>query len=203
MSDITVITQDPDFKKILQEKVLNAFMGLIPEETLNQYLEKEIKAFFEYEQILTIDKKQIKIPNPNGNRSGYGYGNDPTITKDEFVISAPMAPFRQLVWSELYSYLQPIIKQQIEDETTKTHKALDEWVLNSVKDTVSVSYKINFESLAVLNSKMILGNVYKRSVTMANTNLSMAMNILGHSNNNGQGYSFYPMYPTDDDMKEI
>lgn len=202
MSDITVVTQNPDFKKVLQEKVLNAFLGLIPEATLNEYVEKEIKAFFEYEQILTIDKKQIKIPNPNGNRSGYGYGNEPTITKDEFVISAPMAPFRQLVWSELYSYLQPIVKQQIEDETTKTRKALNEWVLNSMKDTVSLSYKINFESLAILNSKMILGNIYKRSVEMSNANLNMALNTIGYRND-GTGYTFTPMYPSENDLKDF
>jgi hypothetical protein len=177
-------------------------MGLIPEETLNEYLEKEIKFFFEHEQILTIDKQKVNIPNPTGNRSGYGYGNEPYVVKEEFVVSAPMSPFRQLVWSELYSYLKPIVKQQIEDETTKTHKALNEWVLNSMKDTVGLSYKINFESLTVLNSKMLLGNVYKRSVDMANDNLSVAMNFLGYRND-GSGPTFNPLYPTNKDIDRL
>lgn len=118
MTDLVVAT---DFKEKVTSKVRDTFMDLIPEETLNELVQKEINDFFN----VTSEKFRIVIENRN-----FGYSNSGSASVEMMV-----SPFRALVWEEVKSLVMPSLKKIFESENWKTEVAYD----NMGKQEVRVS----------------------------------------------------------------
>ena len=187
-------TQSSDFNKILKEKVLNAFMGLIPEEQLQKYIDNEINNFFENEQLVSLNNEKIEIKNPNYDTSNWS--NSRTITKECLVANSKMTPFRQLVWRELHEFLQPKITTIINDEHSATGAKINEWLLGEVKQGIHEASSYNFSNMAMAMGGFMFHSALKSASEASRAQLIDGLGKAGLVNPHNSIPSFiFPFQP--------
>ena len=107
-NDLAIANLPQTFRENLREKVMAATLDLIPKEVLDNYISREITAFFENEELLTVKETEVVMDNPRWDQSKYtGYGNEREIKLKAIAFGSRMTPFRQLVWTLLYTDLRP------------------------------------------------------------------------------------------------
>lgn len=162
-------------KDILKEKVLVAFMGLIPEEKLNEYIDNEVKAFFETEQMLTIEQTTVTVDNPSYKpNSRYDYDKK-ELSLPAIQFGSKMTPFRQMVWSILFAAVKPRIEDIILDSNSTLHKELDKWIIDKVQPEVNGTCKTLFDSTAMHMSSIFLHKTLRDALTTAHMNVHNAL----------------------------
>lgn len=108
---MTDLVSTTDFKEKVTEKVRATFMDIIPEEALNELVQKEINDFFN----VTSENFTLKV---TANRFGYNNGNDAEV-------EMRVSPFRHLVWQQVRNLVDPALKGIFESEEWKTEVAYD------------------------------------------------------------------------------
>ena len=58
-SDLAIANLPQTFRETLREKVMAATLDLIPKEVLDGYISREITAFFESEELLTVKETEV------------------------------------------------------------------------------------------------------------------------------------------------
>jgi hypothetical protein len=155
-------------------------MDLIPKEKIDELVDKEINAFFETEQLLTVEVTKVEVDNPNYEPSrGYGYNNEKKITREAIAFGSKMTPFRQLVWTELHQHLQPKIKALLTAEDSKVKAEMDKWVNQSAAPVLHENYQSMFTHLAMGMSNMMLHRMMRDAATTAHANMAMALSSVG------------------------
>ena len=97
----TGIALPEDFKTKVSSRVRDIFMDLIPDDTLNEMVGKEIKAFFEAEnQVYKVCDE-------------YGFGS----TKK---LETLCSPFRLMVWNEVRKLVEPKMQEVFNSDEWKT-----------------------------------------------------------------------------------
>ncbi len=165
-----------NFKDVLREKVLETFMGLIPQDKIQEYIDKEIYAFFEQEQLLTITESKIEVENPNYNPRSSSYGNEKKLTRDCITFGSKMTPFRQLVWNEIYTYIKPKVSELLQSENSSLKKELDTWFTTKVTVDLKESNTTMFNNLAVAMAGSMMSNTIKTAIDISNMNITNALN---------------------------
>lgn len=169
MSDtsLTTLASAEGFKEILRDKILATFMGLIPAEKLDSLVDNEVNAFFACEDLLIVKETNIEVDNPKyDNSRGYGYGNDRKLNRSTLAFGSKMTPFRQLVWTELFKHVQPLISTIISNEESSVRKQIDTWLLDTVVDGIRSAHVVNFNTLAASMGT----TMFSRTLTTANMN---------------------------------
>lgn len=175
------------FKDVIRERILSAFMDLIPKEKIDELVEIEIKAFFETEQLLTVTQTTIEVDNPKYESGSYGYGNDKKIKRDALVLGSKMTPFRQLVWTTLHTELAPQLLAIINDENSALKLDLQEWMYEKAKPDLNVSNKDLFNTMATGMATMLLRNTMMDAASSAHMTLTSAFQNAGLNMNNMPG----------------
>lgn len=175
------------FKDVIRERILSAFMDLIPKEKIDELVELEIKAFFETEQLLTVTQTTIEVDNPKYEPGSYGYGNDKKIKRDALVLGSKMTPFRQLVWTTLHTALAPQLLAIINDENSALKLDLQEWMHEKAKPDLNVSNKDLFNTMATGMATMLLRNTMMDAASSAHMTLTAAFSNAGLNMNNMPG----------------
>lgn len=186
MSNIELAT---NFKDVLRQKVLETFMGLIPEEQIQDYINKEIYAFFEQEQLLTINESKVEIDNPQYDpKRNSGYGNEKKVSKDCITFGCKMTPFRQLVWNEIYNFIKPKVSELLTEENSKLKVELDKWFIEQVTPDINQTNTTMFNNLAVAMAGSMMSNTIRTALDYSNMNIRNALDqtrtgLLPHSLN--------------------
>lgn len=168
----TIVALPTAFKDIMREKILVAYVDLVPKEQLDALLNKEIEAFFSSEQVLTVEETKIQIDNPNYSSSkGNAYSNERYLNKSCIVFGSKMTPFRQLVWSTLYNYIKPKIQTVFDDDKSKANTELDKWFIETVKPQSETVSKELFTQLASSMSATMFHRTMQTSIGVTHTNL--------------------------------
>lgn len=152
------------FKDVMREKILAAYVDLVPKEQLDALLSNEVKAFFSTEAMLTVSETTVKIENPqyDSNRSS-GYSNEKYLDRKCIAFGSKMTPFRQLVWSELFKHIQPKIEEVFKDINSRANAELDKWFADTVHPT---SEKVSKELFTQLSSAMA-SSMFQRTMAQA------------------------------------
>ena len=176
-TDVALPTQ---FKDLVRERILSMFMDLIPKDEIDNLVEKEIKAFFETEALLTVTQTQIEIDNPmyDSTRNS-GYGNERRIKRECLAFGSKMTPFRQLVWSTLHQALQPALIKALTDENSQVKSDFDDWVTLKATPDLLQTNKALFTHLATNMSAMMLRQVLNDAVNSAQHNLVNSLQMVG------------------------
>lgn len=179
------------FKDMLREKILSMCMDMIPKEKLDELIEKEVKDFFDTEQLLTIKETTITVDNVNYDPRANSWETNgkkkldcPTLT-----FGSKMTPFRQLVWSCLYQHLKPKIEQVFEEEHSAANVALVTWMAETARPGIKDSYVSQFSHLSTVMSSVMLQNVLQAAMNQSHDNLKMALQQAGVDTRN------LPMFP--------
>lgn len=171
----------------LRDTVLERFIDLIPEEQLQTYIDSEVKAFFDTEQVLALDRKNVSVTN-----GGYYRATD----KDEFClnITAKMTPFRQLVWSCVHEHIRPKLETMLKDEHNSVTKELSKWT-EDVKPKVVNDVGSMLSSLAVSMSNAMWEKTLYSANKNAHEQLKLSLNSIGVNTNN-IGAPYAPVWGT-------
>ncbi len=184
MSELTSIANMPaTFKEALRERVLKATLDIMPPELLSEYIDREIKAFFETEQLLTVKQLTIEVDNPEYEPSkgnGYSsYNNPKQLSRETLAFGNKMTPFRQMVWGILNEHLRPRLTKLVDDETSQVRKELDSWISQTVAPKVSEVNKDMFTRTATMMSSTMFHNAISQAVSVANANIRNSMTTMG------------------------
>jgi hypothetical protein len=187
-----------NFKDVLREKVLETFMGLIPQDKIQEYINKEIYTFFEQEQLLTITESKIEVENPNYDPRSSSYGNEKKLTRDCITFGSKMTPFRQLVWNEIYTYIKPKVSELLQSENSSLKKELDTWFITKATVDLKESNTTMFNNLAVAMAGSMMSNTIRTALDYSNMNIKNALDqfkdIKVFVNNNPDKNSFDYLY---------
>lgn len=175
------------FKDVIRERILSAFMDLIPKEKIDELVELEIKAFFETDQLLTVTQTTIEVDNPKYEAGSYGYGNDKRIKRDAMVLGSKMTPFRQMVWATLHTALAPQLLAIINDEGSELRVSLQEWLTEKAKPDLNVANKDLFNTMAMGMVAMLLRNCVMDAASSAHMTMTSAFQNAGLNMNNMPG----------------
>lgn len=179
-SNLTLTTMPSDFKSALKEKILGAFIDLIPEEQFNEMLNEEIKAFFESEQIVAVTEGKMEVNNPKYNpTSNQIYGNTKTLTKECMTLSMKVSPFRQLVWSTLYSHLSEKIEEVVKSEHSQVGKSLAEWFETKAKGEIKETQSSMIERYAMAGGMGMLSSVLLNASLTSKATIMSALQQTG------------------------
>ena len=179
-NDLAIANLPQTFRETLREKVMAATLDLIPQEVLDGYISKEIKAFFETEQLLTVKETEVVIDNPNfDSNRGSGYGNERKHRVAALAFGSQMTPFRQLVWTALYTDLRPKIAAMLVDEESTVRKELREWLEVTVKVDMAETNRTVFSNLANTMSRSMFHGVLYDAVNMSYANMRTSLQAMG------------------------
>lgn len=173
----TEVALSSNFKDVMREKILAAFVDLIPQEQFDKMLEAEIKAFFETPDFLTIQQTTLEVPNPRYNPTDRW--SEPNLKKECFVFGNKMTPFRQMVWTVLHNELTPKIKTIVDDEKSQTNVALEAWLKEQAMPQLKESNTSLFTHLALGMSALMMRNTLSEAIHTSHSNLLMAWQSAG------------------------
>lgn len=182
MSELTSIANMPaTFKEALRDRVLKATLDIMPSDLMSEYIDREIKAFFETEQLLTVKQLTIEVDNPEYDPSkGYSsYNNPKQLSRETLAFGNKMTPFRQMVWGILNEHLRPRLTKLVDDETSQVRKELDSWISQTVAPKVSEVNKDMFTRTATMMSSTMFHNAISQAVSVANANIRNSMTTMG------------------------
>lgn len=179
-SDIAIANLPQTFRETLREKVMAATLDLIPKEVLDGYINREITAFFESEELLTVKETEVLMANPNFNPAkGAGYGNEREVKLKALAFGSKMTPFRQLVWTVLYMDLRPRLEAVLADEESAVRKELNDWIETTVTVNMAETNRTVFSNLANTMSRSMFHWVLYDAVNMSYTNMRNALSCMG------------------------
>ena len=165
------------FREKLVDQVLQSFMGMLPKEKVDEMIEKEVMAFFETEQILTISETKLEITNPMYDPKDRW--SEPNKKVDALVFGAKMTPFRQLVWSCMHQHLTPIVKEAIDASVEKHREALTDWMNDTFTKPVEAGAQVSVGSQLNHAATMMMASVYDAALRSAHENMRMAFQAVG------------------------
>jgi hypothetical protein len=156
----------------LRSKVVEAFVALLPEETINKLLEDEIKAFFELQERVYVETNTVTMSRKEAISKGYDFAEESTwdrsptskVRVKQIGMVTPMSPFRHLVWHELGTVLQVKIKTVIQDQASGFNIKLDKWFKDEAESEMQNLTTVNFNALSMMLAKQ---NQYEGMVTAA------------------------------------
>ena len=176
----TEVTLPAAFKDIMREKILVAYVDLVPKEQLDALLNKEIEAFFSSELIMTVEQTKIEIKNPSyDSLRGSGYSNERFLTRNCLALGSKMTPFRQLVWSTLYDHIKPKIEKVFEDDKSKANTELDKWFAETVVPESQTVSKQLFTQLASAMSATMFHRTMYSAISTSHSNLLNSLSQAG------------------------
>lgn len=179
-NDLAIANLPQTFRETLREKVMAATLDLIPKEVLDNYISKEITAFFESEELLTVKETEIVVDNPRWDSTKYtGYGNERQIKLQAIAFGSHMTPFRQLVWTLLYTDLRPKLEAMLADEESTVRKELNDWIDVTVKVNMAETNRTMFSNLANTMSRSMFHGVLYDAVNMSYMNMRNALSCMG------------------------
>ena len=179
-NDLAIANLPQTFRETLREKVVAATMDLLPKEVLDGYISREINAFFESPELLTVKETEITVDNPLWDSSKYtGYGNEREIKLKAIAFGSRMTPFRQLVWTLLYTDLRPKLEAVLADEESTVRKELNDWIETTVKVNMAATNRTVFSNLANTMSRSMFHGVLYEAVNMSYTNMRNALGAMG------------------------
>lgn len=179
-NDLAIANLPQTFRETLREKVMAATLDLIPKEVLDNYISKEIMAFFEAEQMLTIKETEVTVDNPRWDSTKYtGYGNERFYKMQAIAFGSHMTPFRQLVWTLLYTDLRPKLEAMLADEENTVRKELNDWIDVTVKVNMAETNRTMFSNLANTMSRSMFHGVLYDAVNMSYMNMRNALQAMG------------------------
>jgi hypothetical protein len=168
-----------EFKDAMREKILSMFMGLIPQEKIDDLITKEIRVFFETEVILTVRETQVEVDNPDYIPHQSSYRNERKLSKDAIVVGSAMTPFRQLVWTTIHQYLKPKLKAIIDDVNTEAGKELQTQLTEQFKPQVGETFKAIFTQTATSMSAGLFYRHMQYSIQASHSNMIASLNVVG------------------------
>lgn len=179
-SDLALANLPQTFRETLREKVMAATLDLIPKEVLDGYISREITAFFESEELLTVKETEVVMDNPRWDQSKYtGYGNEREIKLKALAFGSHMTPFRQLVWTLMYTDLRPKLEALLNDEASNVRKELNDWIEVTVKVSMAETNRSVFSNLANTMSRSMFHGVLYDAVNMSYANMRNALQAMG------------------------
>ena len=179
-NDLAIANLPQTFRETLREKVMSATMDLIPKEMLDNYISREITAFFESEQLLTVKETEVVGANPQWDPLKHtGYGNEREVKLKALAFGSKMTPFRQLVWTLLYSDLRPRFEAILADEESTVRKELNDWIETTVKVNMAETNRSMFSNLANTMSRSMFHGVLYDAVNMSYSNMRSALSCMG------------------------
>lgn len=182
MSELTSMASMPaTFKDALRDRVLKSTLDLMPPDLLGEYIDREIKAFFDTEQLLTVAPTKVVVDNPSydSNKGYNSYSNEKQLSKETLAFGSKMTPFRQMVWGVLFEHLRPRMVKIVDDETSAVRVELDKWIAETSVPVIGATNKTMFNSLASTMASTMFHNAISQSVSHANMNIRSAMASMG------------------------
>lgn len=177
----TEVSIPASFKEVLREKVLAAYVDMIPKEQLDALIYSEVDAWFNTPQLTTIEQTRITVANPAYDpkaSSAYSAGNK-TLTRDCLVFGSKMTPFRHMVWTTLHEHFKPVFNGIVNDSEEKLSGDLREWLKTSAADSINSTGKALFTSLAMGMSATMLNAAMQQAITSSHFSLTAALNAAG------------------------
>ncbi len=169
-------TESQQFKDVMRERVLQAFMGLIPAEKIDEMVTREVTAFFETEQLLTVIETKVVVDNPNYDPKADSYydAGKQRVERPALAFGSKMTPFRQLVWSTLHEHLKPLVASALADTSSAVGAQLTDWATNRMTPSLDAAQKVNFQQLAIGMAGSMFDVVLSQANEQAKLNLSHA-----------------------------
>lgn len=189
MTDVTMLPNpsapsiNPDFRTVLKQKVIETFLGLIPEQDLEKMIEAEVKEFFENKenQIFKVGNVVMKKKDAEAagaifrERDSWPRTDNPDVDAKVLQSVCPMGPFRLLVWSTLRDHLKVKFINILTDVNKGLGKELDNWLLTEATEGLKDSHSLNFNALSMKMSNFALHNTMKAAATSAVHTVAMCM----------------------------
>lgn len=167
------------FKDAAREKILTMFIDLIPKEQLDEYIAKEVKAFFETETILTVTPTRIEVENPQYDKTrNDSYGNQKYLSRECVAFGSKMTPFRQLAWTVIHEHIKPKFEAQLTAEDSDLKKQFDEQLGIGVGDIAENNRKL----VAGISTTMVsymFRQTFADAVNLSHFNLKQALQNIG------------------------
>lgn len=173
------------FKEIMKEKILTAFIGMIPEDKIEELMNKEIDAFFSSESLLTIKQTTIQVDNPSHDPKSTYYDNKKQIVVPALVFGSKMTPFRQLAWSVIYEYLKPKLTEIVNDANGKAKQELDKLLAEEYKPKTEETFKEIFTETAKSMSATMFYRTMSTSLSLSHENMKNSFLSVGIMQNPG------------------
>lgn len=193
-TDVSITNLPQTFRDTLREKVLASTLDLIPKDVLDGYISREINAFFEREDLLTIKETEVLVDNPKFDSSTYeGYGNQRQLKMQALAFGSSMTPFRQLVWTVLYTDLRPRLEALLADEESTVRKELNEWIDVTVKVDMAETNRTMFSNLANTMSRSMFHSVLHNAVSTSYMNMHSALCAMGADTSRMPSVPFVPV----------
>jgi hypothetical protein len=157
--ETSIMTSAPDIYAVLRKKVQETFLGLIPEESMQEMIDNEIKSFFEL-QDRVFTPKSATVTRKEAMEAGYHFTSDAwdkspgskvTVTKLHMV--TPMSPFRHIVWNELGEMLVSRIRSIVKDKESSLNKELDSWFETEAAPQLHQATVVNFNAMSTFLAK--------------------------------------------------
>lgn len=174
------------FKEAIRTKILDAFIGLIPEDKLDQLISDEVSAFFDSDQAVIVQTRlqdrDSKALHPVGTNPWNGQRHR---TLDEVTtFGCGMAPFRQLVWAELNNYIQPKITALFNDTASQVNKELDNFLSETAQAAVESTGKAMITNLSLGMSTVLLRETTRTAITVSSDHFKMVLQSQGYNTSN-------------------
>lgn len=189
MTDVTMLPNpsapsiNPDFRTVLKQKVIETFLGLIPEHDLEKMIEAEVKEFFENKenQIFKVGNVVMKKKDAEAagaifrERDSWPRTDNPDVDAKVLQSVCPMGPFRLLVWSTLRDHLKVKFINILTDVNKGLGKELDNWLLTEATEGLKESHTLNFNALSMKMSNFALHSTMKAAAASAIQTVAMCM----------------------------
>jgi hypothetical protein len=173
LNEASLSTAAPDIYAVLKKKVQETFLGLIPEESMQQMIDDEIRSFFEL-QDRVFTPKPITVTRKEAMEAGYhftgdGWDKSPggRVTATTLHMVTPMSPFRHIVWNELGEMLVSRIRTVVKDKESRLNKELDAWFETEATTQIEQATVINFNALSTLLAKRTQYETMKTAIVGA------------------------------------
>lgn len=173
------------FKEIMKEKILTAFVGMIPEDKIEELMNKEIDAFFSHESLLTINQTTVQVSNPGHDPRNTYYDNRKQMTVPALVFGSKMTPFRQLAWSVIHEYLKPKLTEFVNDVNGKAKQELDKLLAEEYKPKTEETFREIFTETAKSMSATMFYKSMSLSLNYAHENMKNSFLSVGIQQNPG------------------
>lgn len=170
----TAVALPTEFKDVMREKILSAFMGMIPQDKIDELVSKEITAFFDTEVELVISETPASLKK----RAGSSYSSSTTLPTS-FSIDSKITPFRQLVWSTIHEFIQPKIAEIVKDVKGQANKELESWLVEEAKPVAGATFKAIFTETAKSMSQQMFYKTMQYSIQQSHMNMMNALAAIG------------------------
>lgn len=180
MTNQVTLSENPDFRAKMREKLLGAFLDMITPEQFDKMLQDEIDSFFHEPKLLTAeiaytDLKGTRVPHHA--RGGYGY--DYNKEKVVIVYESHMTPFRQMCWTILHEALRPHIKAIADANLAETKSELGETLANKIRPKIKEVGAEMFNNLSNAMALGLMNQVLSQASSNAHLVLTNAFNKAG------------------------